>query len=76
MLMTATCGAWVRRHASDFLPCGGGRLAATILPHFQEPPMNRTTHLLARSAPGAAWQWARGIVGAMGQRSAGKPALI
>jgi hypothetical protein len=38
--------------------------------------MNRTTHLLARSAPGAAWQWARGIVGAMGQRSAGKPALI
>jgi hypothetical protein len=76
MLMTPARGAWVCRNASDFLPCGGGCLAATILSHFQEPPMNRTTHLLARSALGAARQWARGIVGAMGQRSAGKPALI
>ena len=38
--------------------------------------MNRTTHLHARSAFGAAWLSARGIVGAMGKRSAGNPAPI
>ena len=38
--------------------------------------MNRTTHLFARSALGAAWLRSRGIVGTMGQRSAGNPALI
>jgi hypothetical protein len=36
--------------------------------------MNRTTHLLASSASGAPRQWARGIVGAMRQRSVGRPA--
>jgi len=49
---------------------------ATIFAHFPEPPMTRNTHLLARSAPGAAWLSARGIVGGMGKRSAGKPAPI
>jgi hypothetical protein len=33
--------------------------------------MNRTTHLIARSAIGAARQWARSVDG-MGQRSAGR----
>jgi hypothetical protein len=36
--------------------------------------MNRTTHLQAQSAFGVAWLSARGIVGVMGQRSAGNPA--
>jgi len=35
--------------------------------------MNRTTHLPARSAFGAAWPSARGIAG-MGKRSVGQPA--
>ena len=38
--------------------------------------MNRTTHLQARSALGAAWLSARGVVGGMGKRSAGSPAPI
>jgi hypothetical protein len=33
--------------------------------------MNRTTHLIAQSALGAARQWARSVDG-MGQRSAGR----
>ena len=44
-----------------------------MLPHRTEPPMNRTTHLLAQSALGAARQWARSVDG-MGKRSAGRPA--
>jgi hypothetical protein len=44
-----------------------------MLTHCIEPPMNRTTHLLAQSALGAARQWARSVDG-MGQRSAGRPA--
>jgi hypothetical protein len=36
--------------------------------------MNRTTHLQAQSASGAAWLSARGIVGVMAQCSAGNPA--
>ena len=36
--------------------------------------MNRNPHLIARSALGAARQWARGTVGCMEQRSAGAPA--
>jgi hypothetical protein len=39
--------------------------------HFKERPMNRTTHLLAQSALGAAWQWARSV-GGIGMRSAGR----
>jgi hypothetical protein len=41
--------------------------------HCTEPAMNRTTHLLAQRAVGAAWQWARSI-GGMGKGSAGRPA--
>jgi phage tail sheath gpL-like len=36
--------------------------------------MNRTTHLQAQSAFGAARLWACGIVGVVAQRSAGNPA--
>jgi hypothetical protein len=36
--------------------------------------MNRTTHLLAQSAIGAAWQWSRRGIGAMGKRLAVRPA--
>jgi hypothetical protein len=39
--------------------------------HFKERPMNRTTHLIAQSALGAARLWARSVDG-MGQRSAGR----
>ena len=38
--------------------------------------MHRTTHLLARSAIGAAWLWSRRVVGVQGKRSAGNPARI
>ena len=45
-------------------------------PHSNERPMNRTTHLQARSAFGAAWLSARGIACVMANRSAGNPAPI
>jgi hypothetical protein len=40
--------------------------------HFKERPMNRTTHLLAPSALGAARQWARSVdgMGSAGRRPA------
>jgi len=64
-------GASLRRNDGDFLPCRGGDGAGTMAAHFKERPMNRTTHLLAQSALGAARQWARSVDG-MGQRSAGR----
>ena len=39
--------------------------------HFKERPMNRTTHLIAQSALGAARRWARSVDG-MGLRSVGR----
>jgi len=44
--------------------------------HSNERPMNRTTHLQARSAFGAAWLSARGIGCVVANRSAGQPAPI
>jgi hypothetical protein len=42
--------------------------------HSIETSMNRANHLQARSASGAAWLTACGIVGGMGKRFAGQPA--
>ena len=66
--------AWARHNASDFLPCGDRDAAATMPAHFVQAAMNRTIHLQARSASGAAWLSACGIVGGMGKRLAGQPA--
>jgi hypothetical protein len=60
-----------RRNGGDFLPCRAGEGAGTMTAHFKERPMNRTTHLIAQSALGAARRWARSVDG-MGLRSAGR----
>ena len=70
-LRTAAASRGRATTAVTFYQWRGAEGTGTMPSHFKERPMNRTTHLIAQSALGAARQWARSVDG-MGLRSAGR----